>query len=561
MATVDKNFRIKNGLVVEGSTATVNGSNILTENSVEFIQDTVAAQLVDGTHTNISVSYNDTTGTISLTGAVTYTDEQAQDAVGNAVGTGLSYNDSTGAISVDTTAIQAKVANVTDTEIGYLDGVTSGIQAQLNDKASSGDFTAHTGASDVVHGISIGEGSVVGTAKVQTLTNKTLTSPKINENVELTATATELNILDGATLSTTELNYVDGVTSSIQTQLNNKFDSANASTTNISEGTNLYFTDERAQDAVGNSVGNGLDYDDATGAISVDPSEFTLNSIGAPSASVALNSQKITGLATPTDATDASTKGYVDSAISTEVSNRNTAISNAVDSLVDGAPALLNTLNELAAAINDDANYTTTITTALGTKAPLASPDLTGTPTAPTAAANTNTTQIATTAFAKAEADAAESAAITAAASDATTKANAAQAAAEATASSALSGVTAGTTAFTAVNVNSVAKQIAATTGNIVTAAATTAYSWAKASYRSGEFLVKAKNGNHTEVAKVMVTLDTSDNVYVTEYGMSSTSGVALQTISADVSGTDVRIRVTPANNNTEVLITGTLLV
>jgi hypothetical protein len=35
---------------------------------------------------------------------------------------------------------------------------------------------------------------------------------------------------------------------------------------------------------------------------------------------------------------------------------------------VDGAPDLLNTLNELAAAINDDANYTTTLTTALGTK-------------------------------------------------------------------------------------------------------------------------------------------------------------------------------------------------
>ena len=473
MATVDKNFRIKNGLVVEGSTATVNGSNILTENSLEFIQDTVAAQLVDGTHTNISVSYNDTTGTISLTGAVTYTDEQAQDAVGNAVGTGLSYNDTTGAISVDTATIQARVADVSDTEIGYLNGVTS----------------------------------------------------------------------------------------SIQTQLNNKFDSANASTTNISEGTNLYFTDERAQDAVGNSVGNGLDYDDATGAISVDPSEFTLNSIGAPSAAVALNSQKITGLATPTDATDASTKGYVDGVITAEVSNRNTAISTAVSNLVDGAPDLLNTLNELAAAINDDANYTTTITTALGTKAPLASPDLTGVPTAPTAAANTNTTQIATTAFAKAEADAAQSAAEATASGDATSKANAAQAAAEATASSALSGVTAGTTAFTAVNVNSVAKQIAATTGNIVTAAATTAYAWAKASYRSGEFLVKSKNGSHTEVAKIMVTLDSSDNVYITEYGMSSTSGVALQTVSADVSGTDVRIRVTPANNNTEVLITGILLV
>ena len=43
MATVTKDFRVKNGLVVEGSTATVNGSNVLTENSTEFIQDTAAS--------------------------------------------------------------------------------------------------------------------------------------------------------------------------------------------------------------------------------------------------------------------------------------------------------------------------------------------------------------------------------------------------------------------------------------------------------------------------------------------------------------------------------------
>lgn len=47
---------------------------------------------------------------------------------------------------------------------------------------------------------------------------------------------------------------------------------------------------------------------------------------------------------------------------------------------------------------------------ALAAKAPLASPALTGVPTAPTAAADTSTTQIATTAFAKAEADAAQAA-------------------------------------------------------------------------------------------------------------------------------------------------------
>ncbi len=64
--------------------------------------------------------------------------------------------------------------------------------------------------------------TLVGRATTDTLTNKTLTSPKINEDVVMSATATELNILDGATLSTTELNYVDGVTSAIQTQINTK---------------------------------------------------------------------------------------------------------------------------------------------------------------------------------------------------------------------------------------------------------------------------------------------------------------------------------------------------
>jgi len=99
--------------------------------------DAVAAALAAGTHTNISVSYNDAGNAISLTGAQTYSDENAQDAVGNALGTGLSYNDTTGAISVDTTTIQARVANVTDTEIGYLDGVTSAIQTQIDTKLTS----------------------------------------------------------------------------------------------------------------------------------------------------------------------------------------------------------------------------------------------------------------------------------------------------------------------------------------------------------------------------------------------------------------------------------------
>jgi hypothetical protein len=71
--------------------------------------------------------------------------------------------------------------------------------------------------------------------------------------------------------------------------------------------------------------------------------------------------------------------------------------------LVNSAPAALDTLNELATALGNDASFSTTVTNSIALKAPLASPALTGTPTAPTATAGTNTTQLATTAFVKTE--------------------------------------------------------------------------------------------------------------------------------------------------------------
>ena len=50
-----------------------------------------------------------------------------------------------------------------------------------------------------------------------------------------------------------------------------------------------------------------------------------------------------------------------------------------VNALLTGAPAALNTLDELAAALGDDANFASSVTTSLGLKAPLASPTFTGT--------------------------------------------------------------------------------------------------------------------------------------------------------------------------------------
>ena len=73
----------------------------------------------------------------------------------------------------------------------------------------------------------------------------------------------------------------------------------------------------------------------------------------------------------------------------------------AITALINGAPAMLDTLKEIAAAINNDPKFSTTINNALALKAPLSSPALTGTPTAPTAAQSVNNTQIATTAFVK----------------------------------------------------------------------------------------------------------------------------------------------------------------
>ena len=96
------------------------------------------------------------------------------------------------------------------------------LQAQPHSQQSSNTLTLPGGNT-----IGDDDATLVSDTGTQTLTNKTLTSPKINENVALTATATELNLLDGVSglaqadftklaavdSTATELNIVDGDTS------------------------------------------------------------------------------------------------------------------------------------------------------------------------------------------------------------------------------------------------------------------------------------------------------------------------------------------------------------
>lgn len=55
-----------------------------------------------------------------------------------------------------------------------------------------------------------------------------------------------------------------------------------------------------------------------------------------------------------------------------------TYVGTAISNLIDSSPAALNTLNELAAALGDDASFSTTVTTNIATKLPLAGGTITG---------------------------------------------------------------------------------------------------------------------------------------------------------------------------------------
>jgi hypothetical protein len=592
MATVTKDFRVKHGLVVEGTNATVNASDIITEDAI-----------TGGTQTNISVTYNPTTKLVSFvaengvadsnTDALAegttnkyFTDERAQDAIGNAVGTGLTYNDTSGAISVTTNTYDAY-------------GSASAV---------AGDLTTHTSATEA-HGAT---GAVVGTTNIQTLINKTLTSPKINEDVALTATATELNvldgitastaelnILDGATLTTTELNYVDGVTSAIQTQLDGKLDesggtmtgalamstnkitglgtptdSADAATKGyvdgVAEGLHIH---EAARVAVqGNiSIATGLENGDTAGGVTLVTGDRVLVKDQSNAAENGIYVVQASGQALR--ATDFDTATEVDSGDFIFVSAGTYANTGWVQTL---KPATIGTdplqftqfsgagtftagngllLNGTVFEIDDTITATKTyvdetfvtlddlpgelddyvLLTQKGAIDGVATLD--GTAQVPLNQLE-NVTDII---------DLLETTNIAEGTNLYFTNTRAVDA------------LEAVVPNFTAIEINSIAKQVAAIAYAPTALSGIVAYAFPKADYRSAKFLVKVAYSTHTEVSEVLLTLDSSDNIAITEFAVVSTNGSA-STISANISGSNVQLLVTPNNNGSTVTVFGTLL-
>jgi hypothetical protein len=127
----------------------------------ERAQDAVANAIAAGTHSNITITYDDSTNKFTFAAEngvadstttdlaegtnLYFTDERAQDAIGNAVGTGLTYNDTTGAISVNTTAIATT---------SYVDGLVQGLS--VKDSVRAATSVAGTLASDFEAGDTVG---------------------------------------------------------------------------------------------------------------------------------------------------------------------------------------------------------------------------------------------------------------------------------------------------------------------------------------------------------------------------------------------------------------------
>jgi len=476
MATVDKNFRIKNGLVVEGSTATVNGNDILTKKQAD--QDYIV-NLIGGTATSANeankVVKRDSNGDFSA-GTIT------ADLVGNVTGTVSSLSNH------DTDDLSEGSTNKYFTNQRALDATSAAY-----DPAGSA-ATAQSNAEDYADGLASNY-DPAGSAATAQSNAETFATNAINalDTDDIEEGASNLYFTNQRALDATSAAYdAAGAASAAEGNANTYTDNAiNAlDTDDIEEGaTNKYYSDTLARGAV--SAGTGISYDSGTGVISVD------NTIA--------------------------TQSYVDTAI---------------DNLVDGAPGLLDTLNEIAAAINDDANYFTTVANSISEKVAKSGDTMTGALTLH--ADPTNALHAAT----KQYVDQAESDAVDAANSYTDSAIAAGNATAE--------------PVYAAIDFNGIAKNVAASV-SVPTASTVTAYEWNHNGFTSGKFTVKVAAGTHTELSELLVTSDTSNNVHLTEYGIVGTNG-ALSSISADFDSNKIRIRVTTLNSNSTVVVAGTLI-
>jgi len=352
MATVNKDFKIKNGLVVEGTTATINGNNILRESaSDQYILDLIGGE-------TLVKSVDTFAFTVDGSGQLQF---NTADVIDDYLGFGNELSYSAGTISIN--------RSVTDT---WYDAYGSASQA-VTDSATytDGRLNYYTQTSDLDTTI-YGYG-YLKSADLPTPYGDTDVDAHLSGGNGITYSSGTISANVGNGITTENINAVPHIVVD-RTTVDAWYDAAGSASA----------AQSNAQDYADNKINDGSTATDKAWS-----AYKTSTEIGLAQAAAELHAD------------------------------------NAVAALVDSAPALLDTLNELAAAIGDDANFASSIGTSIGEKVAKSGDTMTGelvlfgSPTQGNAAATKTYVDLA--------ASGAYNDAIATAADDATTKANTAE--------------------------------------------------------------------------------------------------------------------------------------
>ena len=343
---------------LDNSSLTINSvSTALGTSADENIQDLVGAMFTGNTETGVTVTYQDSDGTIDLV-----------------IGT-LNQNTTGSAATLTTARTIGGVSFDGSTNIN-LPGVNAAGNQNTSGLAATATLAATTTALATAR--TIGGVSFDGTANINlpgvnaagTQTSTGLTgSPAISTGT-ITSTGGLSMAVDNSTIylgAGLDLRlYHDGSHSYIK----NTYDSG---------ALKLVSNDFRVENtAARNQLKTGV-----SGAVQLFYDTGSATSVKLATASTGV---AVTGIVTATSFTGNLTGNLLGTPTApTAAANTNTTqvattayVQTELTDLINGAPGTLDTLNELAAAINDDANYNSTLTTALATKMPLAGGTFTG---------------------------------------------------------------------------------------------------------------------------------------------------------------------------------------
>jgi hypothetical protein len=327
------------------------------------------------------------------------------------------------------------------------------LQTHIASRGYDADSSIMTNIETHVHGLGSGDGSVVGTAKAQTLTNKTLsgtvtssaatftggtfssgtiTSATITSATITSATITNSTFTSGTVTSST---ISSGTLGSDLAAGGNKVTGLGTPSANSDAATKSY-VDTQVANLVDSAPGTLDTLNELAAALGDDPNYATTitNALaaklslsgGTMTGAIAMGSNKITGLGTPTASTDATTKAYIDDVFGSTTSAASSATA-AASSATAAASSATNAATSATSAANS-ATAAATSATSAATEATAAATSATSAANSATAAA-TSATSAATSATNSANSATAAATSATSAATSATNSANSASAA------------------------------------------------------------------------------------------------------------------------------------